>query len=410
MLRGDVEHLVPGRRAAPRRPPRASPAAAPRRHAVAVLAERPRDRQPDPARTTSHQRRLLRQPRPPLARLRAGTLSCRACACLHRACEPPSALACRRSPSLAVAAAATTMAPPESASRPGARRVRLPRSRRPAARAGALGRDRGGPVVAPAGARLHQGDATASPSASSPSPATRSPTPRSPSTPHRAAVKGPAIRAPSRRGREPRDRAAFTRRDHRRRSRRRQVVYVADVPLEKPGEWVFAALTRRRWLRRRPVADPQRGRPSRPVRTQATRAPVTTPTAADDARPRRRSTPASRPATMHDGRPRRRARQEAGGPPLRHPGALPEPRLRPGRRRRRAGQARPPAMTSPSSTWRSTTTTSPTRAAPPGRAYGLPDRALAVRDRQRTATITTRIEGAFSVAELQAAVDQVSSS
>ena len=58
---------------------------------------------------------------------------------------------------------------------------------------------------------------------------------------------------------------------------------------------------------------------------------------------------------------RRRPRQEAGGPAVRDPGALPEPRLRPGGRRRGAGQAR--ARTTPtSSTWRSRTTTTRARA------------------------------------------------
>ena len=50
----------------------------------------------------------------------------------------------------------------------------------------------------------------------------------------------------------------------------------------------------------------------------------------------------------------RRARQEARRPRVRDAAAVPEPRLRPGRRRRRAGQGAPWATGSPSSTRRST--------------------------------------------------------
>ena len=79
--------------------------------------------------------------------------------------------------------------------------------------------------------------------------------------------------------------------------------------------------------------------------------------------PPRRQGPAGR-------RLRRRARQEARRHHVRHAAAVPEPRLRPGGRRRRAGQGEPRPRTSPSSTRRSTTTTRSTRAAPAGGARG----------------------------------------
>ena len=87
--------------------------------------------------------------------------------------------------------------------------------------------------------------------------------------------------------------------------------------------------------------------------------------------------PADRPARD---RLRRRARQEAGRPRVRHARAVPEPRVRPGRRRRRAGPARLRRRASPSSSRRSTRTTRSTRACAPQVArVAAADRAVDVR-------------------------------
>ena len=107
-------------------------------------------------------------------------------------------------------------------------------------------------------------------------------------------------------------------------------------------------------------------------------------------------------------RPLRRPRAQAGRARVRHAGAVPEPRVRAGRRhrRRRCRPSSPPRAWT-SSTWRSTTTTASPRASGRRSATGsLPGEPWTfVIDRR--GRIAARFEGALSARELDHAIDRV---
>ena len=206
---------------------------------------------------------------------------------------------------------------------------------------------------------------TASGSPSSTRRASSSPAPRSRSTPRAAtarALRGPFVARDESLAVKP----AFESRTTAADPDAAKAIYVADLPFAKGGKPV---VTRAGAARRPPRAHERllragrrEGRASRPARGPRPSA-IHTPTLASRRRGRledRHPHPAGdRPA---QDRLRRRRRQEAGRPDLRHAAAVPEPRLRPGRRRRRAGRGPRRRPTSPSSTRRSTRTTRSTRA------------------------------------------------
>ena len=179
----------------------------------------------------------------------------------------------------------------------------------------------------------------------------------------------------------------------------RRVVYSTDIDFPSDGEWRIAAVIKEgdeaeaTLLPSAVVGEFNR------IPRPGEKAPlIHTPTAAG----RRR-----RPLEDHDpdpaghpeqGRLRGRAREGTDRALVCDPPVLPESGLRPRRRRGRAGQSRNTETRRPSSTWRSTTTTTRRKGVRPQvRAFHLPTRALAVRDRPRRRRSGDAIEGAFGL-------------
>ena len=120
-----------------------------------------------------------------------------------------------------------------------------------------------------------------------------------------------------------------------------KAVYVSDIEFDKPGEWrLVGADPRRRPVSTRRACPPRSSTTTRRSPTSATRPrPSSTPTV-DEVGDLAEIDTRDPHDTMHDVDARRRRRQEAHRPPLRDARAVRQPRLRPGRRRRRAGQVR----------------------------------------------------------------------
>ena len=188
-----------------------------------------------------------------------------------------------------------------------------------------------------------------------------------------------------------------------------KAVYVTELPLDEPGEWRLVALVDRDGELRR-SADAEHRSFARPTRSPARATPRQRSTRRPPTRwpASRRSTPGSRPGrctTTTSPTYSARSRWCSSSPPPRSA---------------RAGSAAPSSTspsrssatattTPPSSTWRSTRTTTPPRLRPQVEAYELPTEPwLFVIDCD--GRIDTRIEGAFSVAELEAAIDRVADS
>ena len=190
-----------------------------------------------------------------------------------------------------------------------------------------------------------------------------------------------------------------------------KAVYVTDMPLDEPGEWRLVALVDRDGELSR-SADPEhhrsRGRPD-PRPSATPRPTIHTPTADDVGRHRARSTPASRPTRCtRSTSPTSSARSRSCSS------------SRPPRSARAASAA--PWSTSPSRSSASrgddadfihmeiyNDNNASKRLRPQVEAFGLPTEPwLFVIDRD--GTVDTRIEGAFSAAELEAAIDRVADS
>ena len=189
-------------------------------------------------------------------------------------------------------------------------------------------------------------------------------------------------RARSRPGREPRDRAGVHRREHRQRPRRGEGrLRLRDAARRARRVAHDRARGAGRRVRRRANAE-RGGGAERPGAGPGDRAPVVhTPTADDVANIQDIDTRIP-PGTMHE--------DDLASVLGKEPVIL----CSPPRPSARAGSAVPSSTspsrssataptTPPTSTWRSTTTTSPTRACAPGRGVQPADRAVAVRHRLR---------------------------
>ncbi len=120
-----------------------------------------------------------------------------------------------------------------------------------------------------------------------------------------------------------------------------KAVYVTELTLDQPGEWRMVALVRQDDEFAAVTMPSIVVRANDPVPAPGEQAPsVHTPTSNQVSNIEEIDTRVP-PSSMHERRSRRRPRRKARCPAVRDAGAVLQPRLRPRRRRRRAGQARP---------------------------------------------------------------------
>ena len=256
------------------------------------------------------------------------------------------------------------------------------------------------------GADLRRRRRTATRSASSPSATNRSTTPTSPSTSPRTRRR-PGERAAAGAGHLAGDQARLPRAAAPKApARRRPSTSCPKVDFDRNGPLAGdrdAEGARRAGSLARP--QPRSSAQFPRIPEVGEKAPVIhTPTAADVGGDLAKIDTRVPPDQMHEVDFADVRRQEAGRARLRHPGALPEPRLR---ARSSTSPSRSPTSTRArptSSTWRSTTTTTPARASGPSCRPSTCETEPWTFLIDRNGIIRDRIEGAYGVSELEQAM------